>query len=132
MVFTTDQVNLLVHTLSISYNLKMVIVLRSLSSCELWVHRMIPFHKKLLLNILLLWLSILAMLMVMNVSHAMWCDQYFDWVYFSKLAMVMNVSHTMWHDQYFDWVYFSKLAMVMNVSHSMWHDQYIFQLGLFQ
>ena len=63
--------------------------------------------------------------MVMNVSHAMWCDQYFDWVYFSKLAMVMNVSHTMWHDQYFDWVYFSKLTISWIIIHAFGYPFFI-------
>ena len=29
--------------------------------------------------------------MVMNVSHVMWCNQYFDRVYFSKLTMSRNI-----------------------------------------
>ena len=30
-------------------------------------------------------------------------------------SLVMNISRAMWHDQYFDWVYFSKLAISRNV-----------------
>ena len=70
--------------------------------------------------------------LVMNVSCAMWCNQYFDWVYFNILqynfqaltrpyvswhdvfivqtsetfvtTVDVNISCVMWRDQYFDWV----------------------------
>ena len=46
-------------------------------------------------------------------------------VYFcpeNKITLVMNVSHTMWCDQYFNWVYFSKLTISRNIISRSWPD----------